>query len=386
MRTVSTSPHIHSGVSTKKIMLSVALALAPAAIWGVHVFGTRALVTMCLSIGFALLTEALLNKVSHEDTLWDGSALVTGMLVGMNMPPEVPYFIPVLASVFAIGVVKWTFGGLGHNWANPAIGGRVFVFFSFSSAMSRFSMPRTLLKTLGGVVPDAISGASPLSITKTVTAAKTMVGMTSTEILSSQGYPYTDFAARLSASTGMNPYNIDAFFGNIPGSIGEVSAFLLILGGVYLLYKKIITWYIPASYLASFALLTWIFGGVPNGLGLFHGEVAASMLRGGLILGALFMATDMVTTPYTRTGHFIFGIGCGLFTFLFRTFGSLPEACSVAILMMNIATPTIDRYSVPKRFGDGELRRMEKIQRQEDARKETSLAGSSKNPGKEAAK
>lgn len=346
MRTITTSPHIHSGISTRKIMLSVALALTPAWLWGVYLFGLRALLVMFFSVDFAIITEYLLGKLCNEDTVWDGSALVTGLLVGMNMPPRVPLFIPALASVFAIAVVKWSFGGLGHNWANPAIVGRIFVFFSFTSSMSTFATPRTL------VLPDAISTASPLSITKTIISAKSALGATSMEILSSQGYPYTDFAANISKATGINPYNIDAFFGNMSGSIGEVSAFLLILGAVYLLVTKIITWYIPVSYLGSFAVLTWIFGGIPNGLGLFHGEVVASMLRGGLMLGALYMATDMVTTPYTKTGHIIFGVGCGLFTFLFRTFGSLPEACSVAILLMNIATPTIDKYYTPKRFGD----------------------------------
>lgn len=383
MKIVTASPHIHCGISTKKIMLSVAAALTPAALWGIYVFGVRALITMLLSVGFAILTEYVLGKISKENTIYDGSALVTGMLVGMNMPPEVPFFIPVLAAVFAIAVVKWTFGGLGHNWANPAIGGRVFVFFSFTSAMSRFSMPRTLVNAVSGGIPDAISSASPLSITKVVTAAKSAIGASSMQILTESGYPYTKFAGSLGKATGLNPYNIDAFFGNISGCIGEVSAFLLIAGGIYLLCKKIITWYIPVSYLASFAILTWIFGGVPNGCGFFKGEVSASLLRGGIILGAFFMATDMVTTPFTRTGHFIFGVGCGFFTFLFRTFGSLPEACSIAILMMNIATPTIDKYYKPKLFGTDEMKVLE---RQAKLASEAGASSTPSSTNKEVAK
>jgi electron transport complex protein RnfD len=345
MRRVSTSPHFHSGASTKNIMYSVAAALAPAAIWGVVVFGLRALVVLLISIFFSLLTEFLLGRINKEMTLWDGSALVTGLLVGMNMSPTIPLFIPAIASIFAIAVAKWTFGGLGANWANPAIAGRVFVFFSFTSAMSSFKMPRTL-------AVDAVSSATPLSFIKTAVSAGESVGQTGIQILANNGYPTTALAQKIQAATGISAYNVDAFLGNIPGCIGEVSKLLLILGGIYLLVRKIITWHIPVSFLGSFAVLTWIFGGIPNGLGFFHGEVLANMLRGGLILGAFFMATDMVTTPVTHKGMIIFGVGCGFFTFLFRSFGSLPEATSVAILMMNIMTPTIDRFVVPKKFGE----------------------------------
>ena len=327
-------------------MYSVAAALTPSCIWGVYVFGFRALLVLVLSVFVSVLTEFLLGKVSKEMTIQDGSALVTGLLVGMNMSPSIPLFIPIIASVFAIAVVKWTFGGLGANWANPAIAGRAFVFFSFSSAMSTFKLPRTLQAV------DMVSSATPLSFIKTVIAAGESGGQTSMQILEANNYMTTAFAQKVQAITGINAYNVEAFFGNIPGCIGEVSKFLLIIGGIYLLCRKIITWHIPVSYLGCYALLTWIFGGVPYGLGFFHGEVLANVLRGGLILGALFMATDMVTSPITHKGMLIFGAGCGFFTFLFRTFGSLPEAVSVAILMMNIITPTIDRFCIPKRFGE----------------------------------
>ncbi len=346
MRRVSTSPHFHSGASTKKIMYNVAGALAPACIWGIVVVGLRALVFVLISVFFSLLTEFLLGRIHKEMTLWDGSALVTGLLVGMNMSPTIPLFIPAIASIFAIAVVKWTFGGLGANWANPAIAGRVFVFFSFTSAMSKFKMPSTLAAV------DTVSSATPLSFIKTAISAGESAGQTGIQIMANAGYPATAFAQKVQAATGISAYNVDAFIGNVPGCIGEVSKLLLIAGGIYLLVKKIITWHIPVSFLGSFAVLTWIFGGIPNGLGFFHGEVLAGLLRGGLILGAFFMATDMVTTPVTHKGMIIFGVGCGFFTFLFRTFGSLPEATSVAILMMNIMTPTIDRFVVPKKFGE----------------------------------
>ena len=346
MRRVSSSPHFHSGVSTSNIMFSVAAAMTPACIWGVYAFGLRALLVLVISIASCLLTEYLLGLISRENTLWDGSALVTGMLVGMNMSPSIPLFIPVIASVFAIAVAKWTFGGLGANWANPAIAGRAFVFFSFSSAMSSFTLPRALSAV------DVVSSATPLSMVKTAVAGGEVAGMTSTQILAQNGYMASDFAMKIAKATGFNAYNIDAFIGNIPGCIGEVSKILIIVGAIYLFCRKIITWHIPLTYLGVYALLTWIFGGIPNGLGFFRGEVMANMLRGGLILGAFFMATDMVTCPITHKGMVIFGIGCGFFTFLFRSFGSLPESTSVAILLMNIVTPTIDRFVKPKRFGE----------------------------------
>lgn len=347
MKRITTSPHLHSGFSTRNIMLCVAYALTPAWIWGVLAFGFRAFLVMLVSISSAVLTEYLLGLINKEETIRDGSALVTGMLIGMNMSPAVPLFIPVIASVFAIAVVKWTFGGLGANWANPAIAGRVFVFFSFTNAMSEFTMPAALRGAA-----ELVGAATPLSFVKTAVVSGNYPGATSLNILAMNGYPVSNLAMKLSQTTGFNPYNIDAFIGNIPGCIGEVSSLLLLLGGIYLICKDIITWHIPVTFILSYSVLTWIFGGMPNGLGAFHGEVTASVLRGGLILGAFFMATDYVTTPITHKGMIIFAAGCGFFTFLFRTFGSLPEATSVAILIMNITVPTIDRFCKPKKFGE----------------------------------
>ena len=345
MRTVTSSPHFHSGASTKNIMFSVAAALTPAWLWGVYVFGIRALLVMLVSVAASVLTEYILGKVSKEFTIWDGSAVVTGMIIGMNMPSSIPLFIPAIASFIAIAVAKWTFGGLGANWANPAVVGRIFVFFSFTSAMSSFPMPKTLNMV------DFVSSASPLSFVKSIIASGEGFQRTSYQILADNFYPVSNMAEKISSVTGFNVYNIDAFIGNVPGCIGEVSKILLIAGAIYLLCRKIITWHIPVSFIGCYAVLTWIFAGIPYGLGAFHGEIMSSVLRGGLILGAFFMATDMVTSPLTHKGQIIFGIGCGFFTFLFRFFGSLPEATSVAILIMNIATPTINRFCVPVLFG-----------------------------------
>lgn len=353
---VRTSPHIHGPLSTDKSMLYVIIALLPATLWGIYVFGLSALITILVSIAAAVLTEYLLGKVSRENTIADYSAIVTGLLIGLNMPPGIPLYIPVLASFFAIAVAKWTFGGLGANWANPAIAGRIFVFFSFTSQMSSFTLPRTLMSSAdvlsrasyhNHIVPDAFSGATPLSVLKTGLS----MGMTGSQEYLLGGRPVTDFASKLGDSLGINPFAIDAFFGNSAGCIGEVSALLLILGGLFLLYKGIIAWRIPVCFIGSFGILAWIFGGVPYGNGLFSGEILLPIFSGGLMLGAIFMATDWVTTPTTPAGEIIFAVGCGFFTFLLRYFGSLPEGVSLAILFMNMITPTIDRYVKVKKFG-----------------------------------
>lgn len=344
MRTVTVSPHVHAPMDIRKSMLYVVIALLPSSLWGVFAFGFRALLVLCVSIGVALLVEYLLSRVMKEkNTLPDLSALVTGLLVGMNMPPAVPLYVPIIASAFAIVVVKWTFGGLGCNWMNPALGGRVFVFYSFTSQMSTFSLPRYM-------VVDAVTSATPLSAAKSALSAGA-TGLGYEGLLSGAGLPVTDFALGLSEKLGISPYTIDTFFGNVPGCIGEVSALLLIAGGIFLIATGVITWHIPVVYLGSFAILSFLFGGIPYGLGLFHGEIFMPLFSGGLMLGAFFMATDWVTTPTSTKGQIVFAIGCGFFTFLIRYFGSLAEGVSLAIILMNIVTPTIDRYIRPKKFG-----------------------------------
>ncbi|MGN1163919.1 MAG: RnfABCDGE type electron transport complex subunit D [Candidatus Ornithospirochaeta sp.] len=342
MVTVRTSPHDHDTISTDKAMLLVAAALLPSALWGCVMFGFRAVLVLLVSVGSALLTEWLLGKINNENTLSDYSALVTGLLVGMNMPSGVPLFIPLIASVFAIAVVKWTFGGLGCNWANPAIAGRIFVFFSFSSLMSKFPLPWVLRNGA-----ELTTGATPLTVMKMEMTS----GLASETVLASSGTPVSGVASAVSSALGINPYTVDAFFGFTGGCIGEVSALLLLLGGLFLIWKKVISWRIPVSFILSYAVLTWVFGGLRGGNGLMSGEVILPVLSGGLMLGAFFMATDWVTTPTTAKGEVIFAIGCGFFTFIIRCFGSLPEGVSLAILLMNMVSPTIDKFCRPKKFG-----------------------------------
>lgn len=387
---ISASPHIHSkkSRSVQTIMLYVIIALLPTTIWGIISFGYKAAIVIVTAMLASVLTEFLIDKFLKHNTesIKDLSAVVTGLLIALNLSSEVPLYVPIIASIFAIAVCKMAFGGLGNNFANPAIGGRLFVMFSFASAMTRYATPRFLLSesviyptvsaatsaatsmatsaatsvatsAATGAVSGAtsvvtsatsaatavveganvlLSGATPLSYIKSAGA-----GMGALETLESAGYPFTAFAEKVGSALHINPYYVDAFFGNIGGAIGEVSAFLLIIGAVFLLCKKVISYHIPVSYLASFMLLTWITGGNP-----IYG-----VLTGGIMLACLFMATDMVTTPITHKGQIIFGIGCGFLTYFFRSFASLPEGASIAILMMNVATPLIDKYTHPRVMG-----------------------------------
>jgi Na+-translocating ferredoxin:NAD+ oxidoreductase subunit D len=309
---ITSSPHFHSGESTSKIMWSVVICLIPAGAWGVYNFGVQALLVLLVSIGSAMLTEFIITTLlKKKHTLFDGSAFLTGLLVGFNMPPSIPGFIPIIASVFAIAVVKHTFGGLGRNWMNPALAGRVFAMFCWTEEMTRWS------PSLIG--PDALSGATPLK-------------MGVEKFLTAGTY-------------------LDLFLGRIPGCIGEVSVLLLLIGTVYLFIKKIITWEIPVSYIGVFCILTWIFGAVPGGGDLFTGDILFHFLAGGLILGAFYMATDMVTSPLSWQGMLIYGAGCGFLTFLIRIFGGFPEGVSLAIILMNIFVPLINRLIKPVKFG-----------------------------------
>ena len=336
-------------------MWTVSACLVPATAWGVYVFGLRALWVVLASVVAAVVSEYLAGRVFKRFTLADGSAVLTGLLVGMNMPPAVPFFVPVIASIFAIIVVKWTFGGLGSNWMNPALAGRVFVFFSWTGNMTTWSMPSTL------PVVDGLSSATYLGVVKTGITESAGATGGPLALLERAGFPNSNLDS--SVTTWLNsgileplgialPFGyVDPFVGNIPGSIGEISALLLLLGSIYLFARKIITWEIPATYFVSFGLLTWVFGGTIHGGGAFTGDVLFHVLSGGFMLAIFFMATDMVTSPMTRKGLLIYGAGAGFLTFLIRTYGSFPEGASLAIILMNVFVPLIDRVTRPSRFG-----------------------------------
>jgi electron transport complex protein RnfD len=332
---VSASPHIRDDVSVPRIMYSVVIALTPAFVGAVYFFGVRALWLTLMAVGTAVVTEALLQKLMGRPiTVTDGSAIITGILLAFNLPGGVPLWMPVVGSVFAIAIGKMVFGGLGYNPLNPALLGRAFLLASWPAHMTTDWIP-TVTGTMTGF--DTITKATPLNVFKE--AARVLADPASTVEKVAQA---KDAIEHLSTAYG------NLFWGNVSGCIGETSVILLLLGAGYLLYKKFIDWRIPLFYIGTVAVLTKIFGGTD---GIFSGDPLFHILAGGLILGAFFMATDMVTTPVTVRGRYIFGIGCGLLTVVIRLWGGYPEGVSYSILLMNAVTPLVDRWTRPKRFG-----------------------------------
>ncbi|MBW2974820.1 RnfABCDGE type electron transport complex subunit D [Candidatus Woesearchaeota archaeon] len=296
-RTISASPHIRERDNVNKIMRYVILALMPAAITGVYFFGMRALWIILLSASSAVLTEFLIQRCTgRKITIKDGSALLTGLLLALVLSPLVPWWIAVLGAVFAVAIGKQVFGGLGHNIFNPALAGRAFLVISWPVLMTKW------------LLPDGVTGATPLALLK-LEGIKT-------------GY------------SGL-------LIGNIGGCIGETSAIALLIGAAFLLYKKVIDWRIPVSYIGTALVFALIFRQDP----IFH------ILAGGLLIGALFMATDYVTSPITPNGRLIFGAGCGFLTILLRLFSGYAEGVMFSILLMNAAVPLIERYTRKRPFG-----------------------------------
>ncbi len=300
---VNSSPHIKHSDTTSGIMLDVIIALLPACVFGCIIFGLRAALVVATAIMSAVLCEFLWNKILKKDmTIGDLSAVVTGLLLGMNLPLKTPLWVVAIGSMVAIIVVKQMFGGIGCNFANPAITARIVLLVSFPSALSRYDLPFV----------DTVTTATPLSY--------------------------------LSGQLSYLPESIsfkNLFFGLEEGCIGETSAFLLLIGGFYLVLRRIISPVIPLSYIGSVALLSFIAGE----------NVTIAVFGGGLMLGAIFMATDYTTSPTTPLGKLIFGLGCGIITFVIRRYAALPEGVSYAILIMNILVPYINKVSLRKPFG-----------------------------------
>jgi electron transport complex protein RnfD len=324
---ISVSPHIQNKESTVSMIYIVILFLLPACIFGFMSFGFSAVAIVLLSILFSVLTEIVCQLIMRRPvTIYDGSAILTGLLLGMTMPPTVPLYIPILSAIFAIAIVKQAFGGLGQNWANPAIAGRVFATLSWPEKMQTWLPPFS---------SDGLTAATPLSAVQSA-------------LLNGGNYGNESSIQLLDTLSGdVLRSQIDylrMFFGFRGGCIGEVSAFLLILAALFLLYRKIITIDIPVSFLSTAAIMAWIFEGTKFGCPLFTGDPLFHLLSGGMILAAFFMATDVVTTPLTTKGRIIFGIGCGMITMLIRIWGSYAEGVVLAILFMNMLTSAIDRY------------------------------------------
>ncbi|MDL2231663.1 RnfABCDGE type electron transport complex subunit D [Porphyromonadaceae bacterium OttesenSCG-928-L07] len=322
--TISPSPHVHSGDSVKKNMYGVLIALIPAFICSVIFFGLGAIIITLISVVTCLIFEFLIQKylLKKEPTVWDGSAIITGVLLAFNVPSNLPLWIVIIGALVAIGIGKMSFGGLGCNVFNPALVGRVFLLISFPVQMTTWPVPEAF-----ALFPDATTGATPLALLK--------------EAFKS-GKPVYD----IMASNGIMDYK-DMLLGNKGGSLGEVSAIALLVGLLYMLIRRIITWHVPVSIFATI----FIFAGILNLIDpaqyispVFH------LLTGGVMLGAIFMATDYVTSPMSHKGMIIFGAGIGLLTVIIRIFGAYPEGMSFAILIMNAFVPLINRYFKPQRF------------------------------------
>ncbi|MCB0458576.1 MAG: RnfABCDGE type electron transport complex subunit D [Flavobacteriaceae bacterium] len=321
---ISASPHVHSNKSTKNLMYDVLYALIPAFLVSIYVFGVSALVLTSVAVASCVLFEYVIQKYLLKTTVTvsDGSALITGILLAFNLPSNLPIWMIILGSLVAIGVAKLSFGGLGYNIFNPALVGRVFLLISFPVQMT--SWPTAVENNT--TLVDAVTSETTLGIIK-------------------EGLMYGDTMTTISEKL---PSTIDLLLGITGGSAGEMSALALILGGIFLLARKVITWHIPITILVTMTVMTGIFW-------LINPEQYANplihLLSGGAILGAFYMATDLVTSPMTKKGMIVFAIGIGVITVVIRLFGAYPEGVSFAILIMNAFVPLINKYFKPRRFG-----------------------------------
>lgn len=322
---ISPSPHVHSGDSIEKNMYGVLIALIPAFICSVVFFGMGAIIVTLTSVLACLIFEYLIQKfiLKRQPTIWDGSAIITGVLLAFNVPANLPIWIILIGALVAIGIGKMSFGGLGCNIFNPALVGRVFLLISFPVQMTTWPMTQGFNTSY----IDAQTGATPLALLKEAVKTGTPVN----EVLNTEGFvTYKDM-----------------LLGNMGGSLGEVAALALLVGFAFMLFRRIITWHIPVTIFATVV----IFGGILHLCDpvqfvnpLFH------LLTGGMMLGAIFMATDYVTSPMSSKGMIIYGVGIGVLTIIIRVFGAYPEGMSFAILIMNACTPLINRYCKPTRF------------------------------------
>lgn len=322
---VSPSPHLHGPETTRKLMYGVVIALLPALFTSIFFFGTGAIIVTATSVASCVLFEYLIQRfmLRKPVSVTDGSAIVTGMLLAFNLPSNIPLFIIVIGSFVSIAIAKMTFGGLGNNPFNPALVGRVFLLISFPVQMTSWPLP----KGFATGYTDAVTGATPLAILKE--------GIKNGE--------------NLSSLMGKIPDTLSLLLGKMGGSLGEVSALALLIGFAYLLWKKIITWHIPVAVVGSIALFTGILHMINPGIyasPLFH------LLAGGVMIGAIFMATDYVTSPMNPKAMLIYGIGIGVLTVVIRVWGAYPEGVSFAILIMNAFVPLMNAYIKPKRFGE----------------------------------
>ena len=298
---VSSAPHVRAKDTTSRIMLYVIIAMLPATLFGIYNFGFRALLLIAATVGSCVASEWVYNKIVHkEQTVGDLSAVVTGMILALNLPVNLPVWEAILGGVFAIIIVKCLFGGLGQNFMNPALGARCFLLIAFAKDMTNFAT-------------DTVTGATPLAAMRAGEAVNTM----------------------------------DLLIGTTAGTIGETSVIALIIGAIFMILMGVIDLRIPGSYIVSFAVFTFVLGSQPFDVNYLTAQLCA----GGLMFGAFFMATDYVTSPITPKGQILFGICCGLFTWIFRTFGANAEGVSFAIILSNLLVPLIEKVTIPNAFG-----------------------------------
>lgn len=314
---VAASPHIHSSYTTQKLMRDVLIALVPAFCLSILVYGLDVLRVTAIAVVSCVVVEYLIQRflIKGDCTVKNLSAVLTGVLLAFNLPSDIPWWIVVIGAVVAIGVAKMTFGGLGHNPFNPALVGRVFLLIAYPVQMTSFPQP------ISPEFVDAFAGATPLAALKAQ-------------------------AVELGDVNFLNMLS-----GVMPGSLGEISAISLLAGGVYMIWRKVITWHIPVAVLGSMAVFAFVVAAFTGGGALLYELPAFHLLAGGAMLGAIFMATDYVTSPMTPKGMLIYGVGIGVITMIIRMWGAYPEGMSFAILLMNAVTPLINKYVKPKRFG-----------------------------------
>ena len=321
LKLIATSnPHIRGSETTRSIMLDVIIAMCPALIWAIIYFGVEALLLTAVSVIGCVVFEGLYRKLMHKpQSIDDLSAVVTGMLLAFVCPATTPLWMILIGDFFAIIVVKQLFGGIGKNFLNPALAGRAALLASYAGAMTTWLPAGTKAAIGGGMPVDVVSAATPLAYLKT----GDLEGL------------------KQIASVG------DMFLGKVGGSMGEVSALMLLIGGIYLIVRKVINWQTPVGYIATVAVLSFLFPKAGSGLDW----MLYSIFGGGLMLGAIFMATDYVTSPLTKLGQIVYGIGCGVITSVLRLYGSLPEGVSFSIILMNILVPHIERLTLPRACG-----------------------------------
>ncbi len=323
--TVSGSPHVQTDQSVSKIMYGVVFSLVPAMLVSFYFFGLAAILVTLTAVVACMAFEFIIQKylLKGPMTVFDGSAIITGILLAFNVPAGLPLWMVVIGSAVAIGMGKMTFGGLGKNPFNPALVGRVFLMISFPVEMTTWPKPSALSTQL----TDVVTGPTPLAILK-------------------EGVDKGESVAEILPQI---PDYVNLLMGNMGGSIGEISALALLVGGLYMLIKRIITWQIPVAYLGSVVIFSGIFWLVDP---TYYVDPLFHLITGGVMLGALYMATDMVTSPMSKSGQLVFGLGCGVLTMVIRLFGAYPEGVSFAILIMNAFVPLINKSMKPQRFGE----------------------------------